>query len=315
MRITESCRGRNVKCTHQGIKRAELVQLKIYRVNCEDFFQIKHDERIRSEWKLNRSLCEKPITELISRYDLNSKRILSVGPSYGHEEYWFYKKGKCFLTFVDIDEGHTIERYLGTLGMEKGHQPYDVLTYAIGDAREFRTESASGFDVCYFSSFTPDMIKNREIASRIREPLKSRMLRRISYGLSQNYSGNAWPENENPLSDLTTGILQNALNEDGGLLIYQSFASNVDARTPGYIAALGRQLEKLSISLIEGYYFVGYPSVHMVVGLRGNESFIQNYLHRIRNNPELTRIHGRAAVQFRGILKIFDTAAEKKKRD
>lgn len=279
----------------------------MYHADYDEFFSIKHDERIRSQWLTNSQLCEKPITQLIDRYDINSKSVLSIGPSYGHEEYWFHRKGGCSLTFIDIDESHTIEDYLKKISLqaEGSH-----LVYGIGDASDLSMDGSQRFDVCYFSSFTPDMLKNRKVADRISKSSVRRAFDRLSRKSDASYSGGPWPDNEEPLSNLTSRILRYSLKSDGGLLLYQSYGSNVDARTPGYLSAIRKQLLAIGIFLLETYYFIGYPSVHFFAAYKGSESHLKDFLKDLANRPELTRIHGRAQVTFRGLAKFYDLSRE-----
>lgn len=61
-----------------------------------------------------RQKSTKAINQLVERYNIKRKSLLSVGASLGNEEYWFYKNG-CSLNFVDIDEHQIIEKYLTNL--------------------------------------------------------------------------------------------------------------------------------------------------------------------------------------------------------
>lgn len=285
--------------------------MNIYHADYDEFFSIKHDPEIRSQWLTNSKLCEEPITQLIMRYGIQSKKVLSVGPSYGHEEYWFYNKGGCPLTFVDIDEGHTIENYLKEISLTAKDKAENLLTYGIGDVKAFSLGNVPKFDVCYFSSFTPDMLKDREIAVRIPKSLVRKAFSRLSRKTDDSYSGGPWPENEVPFSELTVKVLLNGLRDDGGLLVYQSYGSYIDARTPGYVPAIRKQLLSVGIFMLDLYYFVGYPTVHLFVGFKGSEPNMKDYLKEIEKKPELTRIHGRAQIEFRGLAKLYDIRRER----
>ena len=54
----------------------------------------------------------KAIGQLIARYDLRHKRILSLGCGYCLEARWLAALGQNRITGIDIDEHGSIERYL-----------------------------------------------------------------------------------------------------------------------------------------------------------------------------------------------------------
>lgn len=198
--------------------------------------------------------CHKPMVQLIERYRLQNKTVLSVGAAFGHQEYCFHEYG-CSLTLCDIDEGHTIEPYLKTL--KEGD-----LTFALGDARDL---DAGKFDVVFFSGFTPNELENRH---------KSKIRRFIGR--------QAW--HDRPFIDVVIGIVDRSLAK-GGFLIYQSYGSHVDARRPEYIQAVKKQLQSLDIKLVDVYYYESHPHVHLIVGLRADN--VPEFSH------EITAFHGR----------------------
>ena len=282
--------------------------MNVYKVDYNDFFSLKHDAELRSNWLRFNKLCEQPMAELISRYNLRSKRVLSIGASYGHEEYWLYQN-RCELTFVDIDEGKKIETYLKQIAVSGNAQNSDrLLTYAIGDARDYGAENEKKFDVCYFSSFTPNELRNADVYSKIPKSFANRALRRLSLKIGQGYVGWSWPQDIKPFMDLVPEIANSSL-EDGGQFFYQSYASGVDIRTQNYLLLIDKQLNSLGINLVDVYYFIGYPSVHLVVGYKGKSLAARQWADTIKNNnPELSSFHGRShdLIEFKGIKKIYD---------
>jgi len=101
--------------------------MNVYRINYDDYYQAWL-EAYAGEFLLNSGT----IRQLLKRYDLDHKKVLSVGPGVGIEEYWLYKQGGCALTFVDRDEHRSIEPYLRALPPAGSNER--ALTYFVGDA-------------------------------------------------------------------------------------------------------------------------------------------------------------------------------------
>jgi hypothetical protein len=93
------------------------------------------------------------VDQLIRRFDIRDKKILSLGPRFGREEYWFAKNGNQ-ITMVDIDEQGDLEPALSAA--ESG-----PLRYLIGDA--LNAVPNEPFDVLFLSGFGPDEFRRREI--------------------------------------------------------------------------------------------------------------------------------------------------------
>ena len=68
-----------------------------------------------SEFSEHLRECKPTIGELICRYDLNNRKILSLGAGAAFEEYWMANAG-CELTLVDISP--EIETYVASLPLE-----------------------------------------------------------------------------------------------------------------------------------------------------------------------------------------------------
>ena len=66
----------------------------------DDYLDSLRAERSLSyDFIASRDKCKNPMNQLINHFDLAGKTILSIGPNFGHEEYWLYKSG-CKLIFV-----------------------------------------------------------------------------------------------------------------------------------------------------------------------------------------------------------------------
>src|SRR3954469_1841944 len=84
------------------------------------------------------------IRQLIERYDLRGKKVLSLGAGIAREERWLAELGGNELTVIDIDEHKGIEPFLQSC-KEKG-----TLKYIIGDALIGKNFPAT--DILYMSS-------------------------------------------------------------------------------------------------------------------------------------------------------------------
>src|SRR5689334_12153240 len=78
---------------------AEAIQR--YRIRIGDFFDRRAESGDDAFGRLI-ARCEEPIKQLIARYDLAGKSVLSIGAGEGFEEVWFARAG-CPLTLIDIN--------------------------------------------------------------------------------------------------------------------------------------------------------------------------------------------------------------------
>ncbi len=190
----------------------------LYRISHDEYFAglaadtsfVRDKEKVRDT-----------MNQLISRFNISGKRILSVGPGLGYEEYWFFK-ANCRLVFVDIDEYGSLEPYLKTL--KPSGDSGACMEYYIGDARDFYAEYRDSFDVCYFSSFTPDelrrgRIQNSYVGRFSAHPLLRYPLSKIPY-FERSFQ-HTWPRKEYPFMGLVISMAQDLL-ADGGLFVSQS---------------------------------------------------------------------------------------------
>src|SRR5262249_15145029 len=104
--------------------------------------------------------CQPTINNLIERYGLHGKSVLSIGAGEGHEEYTLNTAG-CRLTLNDVNPA--FEAYLKRLSPVTPQHP-KALVFSNEDAGEFVRRCDPGtFDVLYVSSLHPDEIRREEI--------------------------------------------------------------------------------------------------------------------------------------------------------
>lgn len=254
--------------------------MQIYRVGYDDFFRFANNHEMKQYFDTNHARCHEPMSQLIRRYNLQNKSVLSVGSASGYQEYCFYENG-CSLTLCDIDEHHEIEPYLNTLKSRD-----DGLTFALGDARYL--DSSKKFDIVFFSGFTPNELRNI-YSTDIRRKMHNR------YPFIRRFIDKPiWYKK--PLMELVIEIVDNTLSPNGGLFIFQSYTSDTNASHPEFVAAVKNQLKSLGVMLLDVYYYENHPHVHLLVGIRSTN--VPRFEH------EITAFHGRG-IQAGSVKKSF----------
>jgi len=263
--------------------------MTIYKVSCAEYYKGLEQN---FSFTRDRDKVKKTMIQLIDKYNIKNKSVLSVGPGTGYEEYWF-NENNCQLTFIDIDETKSIEPYLKTVPDGKG------LTYYIGDARQYLKEVEGKYDILYLSGFSPDEFRRGKIMDD--QDKKHKIMRKIP--IICRFVKIIWPKDENPFMDLVINSITSLKNN--GLFISQSFYGVVNIpHNPHFIKLIQNQLKQAGIELIALYYFEKKPAVSLVIGYKGTTNQLEDYLHSIKGNPELTQFHGRSEIQSR-IIKIF----------
>jgi hypothetical protein len=198
--------------------------------------------------------------ELIERYNIHGKSILSVGAGSGNEEMRF-ARAKNDVLMIDVDEHGSL-----TLSLES-MKPSTELRYWIGDAAELES-SLKTYDVLYFSSFTPDEQRRASIA--------------------RPRGGYNWPLEEDPFHPVVMRYAS-ALNKDG-MLIVQSFCDSIYTdRNPNYIDACQRQLLSNGLNLFEIHRFAKTQGVMLYTVIKGEP--------RQAPKHKLSKFHGRGPVE------------------
>lgn len=230
--------------------------------------------------EVNAGMTREGIGQLIERYGLRGKRLLSIGPGPGHEEYWFYKAAAS-LVFVDNiadwPEGMNALRAI-KLASDRS----DVLEYHAVGLEDFVGYSPTGsFDVVYMSSFTPDELR--------KEKIQADFIATRSEEQRQAYV--TWPKDQKPYSDLV--MKATTLVKEGGIFIFQHYRAGIDVTyNPHFIDLMKAQFEENGDQLLEYYHFSKAPGVALVVGFRGSVDRARDYLARLPPG-HLTTFHGR----------------------
>lgn len=255
------------------------MQTNLYHVDYEGYYNGLNDDVYFSSNKIK---VKEAMNQLIQRYNIFEKEVLSIGSSFGFEKYWFYKN-RCGLTLVDIDESNNIKPYISKIPLSNDE---NNLKFYLGDAYEFIKCANQKYDICYYSGFTVDELRRGEIQRKnIFKIILSRLGVRV----------NKWPSNENIFCELVLEINNNLLKE-GGLFIVQSYSSGINYVEDKYcIELLKAQLKENGIILLDLFSFKEYPTVSLIVGFKGTEHNAGDYYSKLTN--KLTKFHGRSDIR------------------
>jgi hypothetical protein len=283
-----------------------------YHVNAEDYFNntlggLGDQAKIFSECQKNKD----PINQLMEKYHLKNKNVLSIGGGTALEEYWLYRNG-CKLTLVDIEKSR--EGYLARLTQVN---PADAtLTYFVEDASEYlQRHSRPEFDLIYFSGFAPDEIRRDQLKNEyLKENPNNLYLflkRMVNYFFRKIFRKNlfrviSWRETDFPFMDLCMDLAVKNL-KTGGLFISQSYFGGINYQTnPHAIDLVKKQFGENGMLLLKLYYWESCPSVSLTIGIMGQKADAEKYLGLIRKNTEISSFHGRGETDNRNIERVYD---------
>jgi hypothetical protein len=204
------------------------------------------------------------VGQLIERYGIRNKRVLSLGGGSVFEERWFATLAGNQLTVIDIDEHKSAEPLLKTATP-------GPMKYIVGDALDTEVDE---HDVLYASGFTPDEMRRREIVA----PAIPRGRHAQQWRLSWEPFHPAFMRHTRKLTP-------------GGLMIVQSIGYSIDADYhPRYVLACRQQLIRNGLRLIELWRFKLTRGVMLYVAQKegGQPPPMQT---------PLTTFHGRATVR------------------
>ncbi|MDE2166805.1 MAG: hypothetical protein KGJ66_10780 [Alphaproteobacteria bacterium] len=197
---------------------------------------------VQPDWLAQRAIHPKDetirvaIEQLIERYDIKNRNILSLGSGFAYEERHLVELGKNRMTAIDNNKD--IEPILRKA-------PTGEMIYIIGDARK---KLPGSFDVLYVSSLLPDEVRRHQIASN-----PSWLDRKAKHGFG--IDPDQWPIWRGPFHRIIMRHVR-ALNR-GGLLIVQSYAYSLDPHFhKHYLSALRLQLRLHRMVLLEIHSFV-----------------------------------------------------------
>jgi hypothetical protein len=248
-------------------------------------------------------MCKEYILNLVTRFEIRQKKILSVGAGRAFEEYWFVKSDNKLIAIdkdADKDFGVDVEEYLKKLTRKLD----DSFTYFIGSAGEVIDEiSNDSVDILYASSYAPDEIRREEIQEEYQS--HQREIKQVSYV--------SWPEGVNPYD--TTLISYAKKVKRGGLVIFQHYKGGIDLNeNPNYLSLMKKQFNDNNLELLEIYCFRKSPQNSLVIGYKGSKLEAINYAKNLKSKIKLQKFHGRYHDQSMSsdILKVYDLISTNK---
>lgn len=292
-----------------------LVKLpKPYIVSSKDFYTKKLIKKYTSQ---------KAMTQLIKRYLLSHKEILSIGAGAALEEYWFLNNEDNKCTFIDIDESNSLLPRLEKLQgkalqldhfLNKNNNSMQFLEYYICDFLDLiKRGLKKKFDVLYYSGFTPDELRRLSI---MEEFIVEREKNKENEEIVENKENEEivdlnWPASALPLHPALESSLY--FIKKRGLFILQSYCSGIELQyNPSYIKNLKKQLRRNGFYLLDIYNFIVAPGVNLFVAYKGTHKEASNFYSQISKN-EITHFHGRAQVDNAAVkFYSFDQKEENK---
>lgn len=262
---------------------------RLYSVPFNDFYQA-----------FDLKICEKEMENLINRYGIHNKDILSIGSGTAHEEYWFCVKGDNRLILFDIDESGTIEPKLKTLSTPSlsantaANQP---IQYYIGDFTKFKKGFSNQFDILYLSSFTPDELRRDTIKTAFGKKVKVDPWKKVIYDIlhREKQEDLNWPYWCAPFHESVYHSL--SFVKRRGLVILQSYCGGIDVTyNPNYVNKIKKDFTQYGITLLDLFYLEASPAITLTVGFAGNEEEAKAFYHEQVKSVPLESFHGRSAV-------------------
>lgn len=269
--------------------------MRSYKIDYEEFSSAFNLEKQSEKAK-------ESMNELIDRFNIKSKNVLSIAAGEAFEEFFFYKN-KCKLTIIDIDYNGLIRKKLEK--MQK--KPDSDFRYIIDDVNNFNEYLNEKFNVIYISSFAPNELRNRTIHWYYNKPYIGRILNKIFKKIKIYEMLFSWPKTKKPFLEVIEKILDKCLDV-GGLFIYQTYASGVISEDKIYINCIKKQLKSVSVKLLEIYSFKSYPNIHLIIGFKDNENNDFSINSIMNKNFKISKFHSRGIpiVNFKGIQKIYN---------
>lgn len=243
--------------------------MRVYNLNKNDFYSMDGDVTTLSSHYLSMvASCEIPMRQLMEKYGIYNKRVLSIAGGPAFEEYHLAQSND--VTIVDLDENGRIEKFLRSL--PRG----DDFTYVIGDAMAYEEEP---YDVVYISSFVPDEMYRRKRASRRlfdpRVPAKLCSVLGIQY--------RAWDRAWDPFHSSMQKFL--SLVKKPGLFIVQSYATGLPGDGPDFIESLNKFFTHYGFVLNRVYVKHITPNWYLIIASNGD--------YKIMDEPEIMDFNGR----------------------
>lgn len=181
--------------------------------------------------------CATAIPQMVNRYKLQGRSVLSIGGGAGIQEHHMLLNGVAAVTVVEPDLNGTLTAWFVTA-------PSGVLRYVVTDPATWTADQP--YDTLFVSGYGADETRRD--------------------GLARGPGGAPWPETMDPFG--ATVIRYAAALPEGGRFIVQIGSGGVDPTyNPNFMLAVKRQLRaQCNIELKEGYRFQSLPGIQLIMG-------------------------------------------------
>ena len=243
------------------------------------------------DFQVNKESCRLPMLEMIDRYLIRGKNILSVGSGNAFEEYYFTEfNNSVTLSDADLPYG-SIGRWVKRCSSDKK----TGLIYDIEDWGKIASKynHQPTFDVIYISSLHPDE-EYRGIVqySHIKNNL-----------LSVLFTLKTWPS-KNFYSLKMESLLP--LLKENGLLIIQHYGFSVPIALNTHLSKVWEsQFNSYSVRHVETWSFERYTGLMLNVFLKSDNQYFQKYLRKIVERPDIKHMNGRFSAKARKRLQVI----------
>jgi len=131
--------------------------MKKYEVDANSYYEKLREDKIPSELGYSFECYEDTTNQLINKFNLRNKKVLSLASLFGFEEYFFYING-CTLTLVD--KNSSISRYFE--GVKHSDNP--TLTYIIAYIEDLTYHYLNDeWDILLMDGFPPDILFKNDL--------------------------------------------------------------------------------------------------------------------------------------------------------
>ena len=262
--------------------------MKINYINKDLFFSSKNPF---PDFQNNKKNSKRPMLEIINRYDIKNKKILSIGSGNAFEEYYFTE----FNNFVSLSDADLPYGSI-TPWIKKCRVEYNSkLIYDVEDWEKIpkKYKNKPTFDVIYISSLHPDELYRGRVQYNW---VKNNLLKTL-------VSLKTWPKKNfySKQMELLLPLLKN-----NGLLIIQHYGYSVPlVLNIDLVKIWEKQFNPHSVKHIETWCFKKYTGNMLNVFLKANSQYRKEYIKKINERPGLTQINGRFLSKSKKKLKIF----------
>jgi hypothetical protein len=229
--------------------------------------------------------CELPVKQLIDRYNIKNKKVLSLGCGNGFEEFHFTNYGNSIvLSDADLPYGN-IRPWVEECSVQHN----TGLVFSIEDCKDVsnRYSNLPEFDVIYISSLHPDEAYRGRTQSAY---IKSNIFKVLA-------TFKTWPKVDY-YSEFVTQVF--SILKPGGIVIMQHYGFTVPiVLNYDSIPNCSEQLKKYGLSHIETWAFKrDSGNILNVYGKHMTEVQIGHYLESLNKLPQLTTMNGRYSAKL-----------------